>query len=39
LHTDGQLLEEEFNFTDPKELYSNFKKLLKAKDFSGAGAT
>lgn len=36
---DGQLPEDEYAYTDPKDLYGNFKKLLKAKEITGQGAT
>jgi len=29
---DGQLPEDEYAYTDAKDLYSNFKKLLKSKE-------
>jgi len=36
---DNQLPDEDYNITDPKELYGNFKKLLKQKDIVGGQNT
>jgi hypothetical protein len=38
LLNDGGLQEDEYTFTKPKDLYTNFKKLLKNKDPMGSDA-
>jgi len=39
LCSDGALPDDDFNITDPRELYGNFKKLLKNKDIFGGEKT